>query len=520
MFKSREHRFSFSFIRLIAFILVFSIAVSICSCNNAKGSFDGKRFDTTRHITVLVDSYVNFQSQYNVNTSETAKYIHDTVLNELNIDVTFVESQKLNFENGVAPDITLYGNYNVITTYYRMKGVINIAPYLKDNADDLKDLKALLTDDLISPGVEDPQEVWYLTPREFVPNARVTFIRKDWLDKLGLKEPHTREEFYKCITAFRDNADKLLGASSDQMIPFFIDSEPNVSAKPFFDSFLDTAIDDMSLYNHGYCRVAQAGYKDGIKVLNDWYNKGLLPKDFQNIRPDTKEAYEPIEKGFVGAFCAKADYLYANGDNAHINAIRENCGEDAQYIAVNTFEDANGKYNYWNEDYLYESLNKIFIPATCKDPIACLVYLNWISKSENINKISTINNGDSKEDPFTSDRYLITFHGINADIAEGTDAETAINTASEVNYIDKINKCVRYWPTAFEYTHTEENISELYPGSVERFVSNSIACPAAEFESSYKEQFEIYKKCGANTIFKIRYEEWDKVMVHGNLEPW
>lgn len=505
--------------KLITSVFVSSMLLSVFSCSKIPSSagFDGKKFDDTRHISVLVNSLTDSKSEYTVNTSKTAEYIREKALKELNIEVEFFESEKLNFENGVSPDIALYSNYNVITTYYRMNAVTNLAPYLKQYAESLQDIKAVLGEEGICPGNKDPQEVWYLTPAELVPNQRVTFIRRDWLEKLNLQAPKTREEFLDCIKAFKANSDKLLGKDADKMIPFFIDSEPNVSAKPFFDSFLDASVDDMTVYNHGYCRVAQKGYKEGIKTLNDWYLQGLLPKDFQNIRPGTKESYEPIENGFVGAFCAKADYLYVNGENSHINALHKAAGEDADYIAVNTFEDADGQYNYWNEDFMYESLEKLFIPATCKDPLACLVYLNWISNSDNFNEILNINRGDT-DDPFTSDRYLITTKGYGAKI-DGA-AEAAINTAREVKYLDRINKCVRYWPTAFEYVYEEENIAELYPGSPSRFVTNTVMSPEGKFEESFKEHFEIYKNSGANTLFKIRYEEWDKVMVHGETEPW
>ncbi|MER2139534.1 MAG: hypothetical protein ABS965_05370, partial [Succiniclasticum sp.] len=52
-------------------------------------------------------------------------------------------------------------------------------------------------------------------------NARInTFIRKDWLDKLGLALPTNEDEFYNCLVAFRDNAELLLGEDADKMVPF------------------------------------------------------------------------------------------------------------------------------------------------------------------------------------------------------------------------------------------------------------------------------------------------------------
>lgn len=520
MIKNIRTKFTSVMTRAAAWGLTASVVLSVCACTKTETNFNGTRFDETKHISVLVDQLTDFDSQYNVNTSKTAKYIHDTVLNDLNIDVSFVEADKLNFENGVAPDITYYQNYNIITTYYRMNGVINLAPYLDQYSSSLKNLTGLLGDQNIYWCTDNKDEVWYLTPKEYVPNSRVTFIRADWLEKLNLKTPETKEELQKCLIAFRDNADKLLGAESSNMIPFFIDNEPNVSAKPVMDSFLDTDIEDMNFYLHGYCRAAQPGYKDGLKLLNDWYNKDLLPKDYQNIKPGTKESYEPIEKGYVGAFCAKADYLYENGDNSHIKSLYDNCGKDAKYVAINTFEDKNGKYNAWDEDYLYESITKVFIPNTCKEPLACLIYLDWISNEDNIKAIINANSDAYTDDPYTSERYILTYHGINVDLYDKENADLAIKTAEDVNIIQRGNKCVRYWPTAFQFANSEYDIESLYPDSTKQYTCAMVGVAENEFDKVQKEKFQTYLNEGTYVLLTIRNDEWNKVMVQGQHKPW
>ena len=510
------------FIRFISLVLVVSVICSLCACSKKPDTnFDGTRFADTKHITVLVDSLTGFDSSYNVNTSKTAQYIHDEVLKDLNIDVTFIGSDQLNFENGVAPDITFTIHYNIITTYYRMDSVINIAPYLDQYKSDLTNLTGLLGEQNIYSCTDNKSEVWYLTAKEYLPNNRITFIRGDWLEKLNLEVPKTTEELHKCLIAFRDNKDKLLGDDKDKMIPFFIDNEPNRSAKPLLDSCLNTDADDYEFYLHGYNRATQKGYKYGLKILNDWYLEDLLPKDYQSINPGSKESYESIEKGYVGAFCSKCDYLYQNGDNAHINAFYKNCGEGAKYIPVNTFTDKNGKYNAWDEDYLYEGGNKICLPSTCKEPLACLMYLNWISDEKNINAVLSVNSKGSTDDPFDSERYLITYNGINPDLSDKDNAELARKTASEVNFLQRGIKCVRYWPTAFKYViNSVRDVEALYPGSVSRYDCTMISSKAGEFDKNYEEQFELLKSNGSYVLLIIRNDEWQKVMVQGELEAW
>lgn len=507
--------------RYITALILLSLVFSLCSCSKGDSDFDGVRFAKTRQITVLVDSFTDPETDFTVDTSPVARYIHDSVLDECNIDVKFIDSNMYVIQRGNMADISFSDNYNELNTYYRMNSIINISPYLENYSYALTDLINLLGEENIYSCTDDASEVWYLSEQNYEPNSRVTFIRKDWLDKLGLREPSTREEFYNCLVAFRDNADLLLGEDASKMIPFFIDNEPETSAKPFFDSFLDTSIDDQSFYENGFCRVTQEGYENGLRVLNSWYLEGLLPKDFQTIYPNSKESYEPIEYGYVGSFCSRYDYLYAHGENSHIKAFNENCGVEADYIAVNTFENNNGAYTSWQEDYLNESGEKIFIPSTCNEPLACLVYLNWISNSDNIEALLNIDKDNSSNNPFMSDRYLLTCKGLtnSKNLFDMDKAEKARMTALDVVNVQRGNKCVRYNESVFMYITTEIDIVSLFPNSTGQFVCSAISAESGQFDSLYSSKYDEFLECGTNWIIALRTNEWTKVKVQGVLKP-
>lgn len=484
-------------VRLTSLILVLTLCLSVASCTGSDAGFDGVRFTSTRHITVQTDSI----------DPAVSSYVHEAVLSDCNIDVEFIESDKLSIYDGVNADISFDDDYNVLNTYYRMGAIHNIAPYIEQYGYALSDLTSLLGDSNLCSCTSDASEIWYLSQKDFSPCARVTFIRRDWLDKLGLDVPSNKEELYECLIAFRDNADVLLGDSASSMIPFFIDSEPNVSAKPLFDSCLDTEVDDQNFYIHGYTRTCQDGYKEGLELLNEWYLEDLLPSDFFNIVPGTKESYLPIENGYVGAFCAKFDYLYANGTNSHISALHAICGENADYIAVNCFENNFGEYTSWQEDYLDEYGVNVFIPLTCTDPLACLVYLNWISSEEKIATMGCMPGGNE---------YLITCSGL--DHVES--AEQARSVALEVNNIQRGNKCVRYGSYHIQFLSLETDYSDVYPDSVSCFVCSVVSAPSGELDSVYNASFEQYLNSGSSMIYYMRSREWDKVIVQGDLTPW
>ncbi len=506
MFKLNNSLIKSYAARLTSAIIVMSLSAAACSCSSEGGGFDGTRFDKTKVISVLSDS----------SDTELEKFIHDSVLEECNIDIRFVSEDYYVQDYGIVPDVAYSYDANKITTYYKMGSVLNVDPYLDEYGYVLSDLSTIMGEGCSCFDSDSQSEVWYLTPADPAPEAMVTFIRSDWLEQLGLEAPSNRDELYDCLIAFRDNADLLLGDSASELIPFFIDSEPNISCKPLFDSFYDTDISDEEFYENGYCRATQDGYADGLALLNQWYLEDLLPEDFSTIIPGSKESYEPIEKGFVGAFCADSEYLYRNGEDSLLNAFKMNCGDGAGYIAVNTFENADGDYTCWQEDSLETPTRYIYMPSTCSDPLACLVYLNWLSNPDNIDLIKA----NATVASFAYSYLLTCSEADNADIYTNEDALNAKKTAEEVLYVSRQNKCIKYTPSIFIYVDTAVDIKTLYPDSLKTYSYTAITAPEGCFDEITLEAFAVYVNSGAGVLFKIRTAEWNKVMVEGIMRPW
>ena len=124
---------------IIALILVFAMLCMLCSCAPDNSGFDGTRFKDTRKISVMTD------------TSDPGleKMIHDSVLEDCNIDVVFIPSSYYIQDYGIVPDVAYSANTNRLTTYYRMNSILNIAPYLTDYGDSFPALKELLGEENI-----------------------------------------------------------------------------------------------------------------------------------------------------------------------------------------------------------------------------------------------------------------------------------------------------------------------------------------------------------------------------------
>ncbi|MBQ6173163.1 MAG: extracellular solute-binding protein [Clostridia bacterium] len=366
------------------------------------GFVDGK-FTETRHITVEIYNRNN-DGGTDPTDNVWTKYIKEQMLERYNVDVTFVSvgrwTEQDDLSNllaaGSAPDISYTYGANTIIAYANMidangnPGVIDLAPYLETYKDQLGDLIALLGEDNLYYD-QDPVTgaVWMIEGRRTDVSRITTFIRKDWLDALNLAEPTTLQEFHDCLVAFRDNAELLLGDDASRMIPYTTSTDVGWRNDLLSVSFVPEDVDDETLFVYGYDdrHLLYPEYKEGIRVLNQWYNEGLIWKDFGLYNDSTQED-DNMKAGFVGAFMHNWDYPFRNGEDS-INAnLARNVGENAMFVPVDCFpNDAGITRKYMGA--AVGSDRKIFFPSTNKEPLASLLYVNFISSAETIYYLQT-----------------------------------------------------------------------------------------------------------------------------------
>lgn len=351
---------------------------------------DGK-FVETRKITVEVYDRGNDGGSDPTNNMYT-EYIKQGVLADHNIEVEFVavprwtEVEQINnlLAAGDAPDVCYTYDYPTIQTYANMGGVVDLGQYVDTYKDLLPNLWAWLGDTNIYWD-KDPVAgtIWALEGKLAVSNRINTFVRQDWLDKLGLQAPTTKAEFEEMLIAFRDNADTLLGADADKMIPYSVSYDVGWRAATLIESFIDPNISDKEYYINGFDdrKFTQNGTKEAVRLLNKWYNDGLMWNDFALYGSGDTTEDDMMKAGYVGAFTHNWDYPFRNGEDS-INAnLQRLVGEDAKYVAIDPFEDSNGTHTKFVSGPIDR---KVFFPATNEEPLASLMYLDWISDPEHI----------------------------------------------------------------------------------------------------------------------------------------
>ncbi len=113
------------------------------------------------------------------------------------------------------------------------------------------------------------------------------FLRKDWLDKVGLEVPKTISEWEKVLTAFRDAKLGENGAT----IPFGTIISGGMHKEIFASGFGLPAIS--TYYVHPETGkithpVLQPEYKEYVKMMKKWYEEGLIDPNF--LTGDVKQA--------------------------------------------------------------------------------------------------------------------------------------------------------------------------------------------------------------------------------------
>jgi putative aldouronate transport system substrate-binding protein len=379
-------------------------------------------------------------------------------------------------------------------------------------------------------------DLFNLEARLAVPARTNTFIRKDWLDKLGLKEPTNIEEFEAALVAFRDNADTLLGAEADKLIPFTISYDVGWRAQPLIQSMIPESFTDKDRYGQGFDdrNFLNPGAKEAIQILNKWYNDGLIWKDFALYGAnDTATEDNLLKAGYGGAFIHNWDYPYRNGADSISASLKREAGPEAEFVALECFKNDAGIYRKFVPGPVDR---KIFFPATNDEPLASLLYLDWISQYDNRLFLQIGEEGvthETKADggiatlaaigekimnsPNNID-YTITINGLSFEDPKVTEKSLALNYA-EVNpevparALEIALHELRYgFPEAgFGEVVAQTSVGASLTDKRNAILDQSVVAPADKFDEVFDSGMQDYLSSGGQAIIDERLAKWNEV---------
>ena len=503
---------------------------------------DGK-FAETRHITVEVYDRGNDGGSDPTDNMYT-DYIKAGMLADHNVEVEFVavprwtEVDEINnlLAAGTAPDICLTYSYPTIQTYADMGGVIDLQNLVVDNKNDLPHLWDWLgTSNMYWDKSVTDGTLWALEGKRANNNRIVTYVRQDWLDALGLQAPTTRAEFYDMLCAFRDNASTLLGADANKMIPFSCSSDIGWRAALLIESEISPSITDKEYYVNGFDdrKLTENGTKEAIRTLNKWYNEGLLWKDFALYGSGDATEDDMMKAGYVGAFQHNWDYPFRNGDDSIQANLKRLVGDNAKYVAVDCFENSAGQTLKFGISEAGD--RKIFFPATNDEPLASMLYLDWISDPEHIEYLQkgdegvTHNvlpdgaieiiaaEGDAIMNSGQNIDYTITCNGLHF----SDDALTSLSMAHSYASVDPadVETAIKLSMTNPRYEKNvkvapisaEDGMGEALSSKRDVVYDTALAASADAFDATWDSAIADYLSSGGQAIIDERTSAWEAV---------
>ena len=130
-------------------------------------------------------------------------------------------------------------------------------------------------------------------------------VRRDWLDKLGLRQPSTIDDWYRVLTAFRTRDPNGNGRADE--IPFSALTIPGEKTVPGLPPPLWVFLGGFGLAPEFYrcgTRVcyspAQPAYRDFLATMRKWYREGLLDPDY--LAQTERQFDAKMTNGLVGAY--------------------------------------------------------------------------------------------------------------------------------------------------------------------------------------------------------------------------
>lgn len=361
------------------------ILFASCSKRDAKSS-------AGRAVSITVEVFDRGSDGGKTNAANNAwtDWIKKKVLEDENISVSFIpvpreeDTQALNnmMAAGGAPDLCYTYSTELIDHYAELGGLVDLAPYIDTL---LKEYKEFLGMDPGMPGEHlvyrgrDPQTgTLYRIPGRYLYTASQNlFIRKDWLDKLGLALPSTKEEYFNALAAFKEYDPGNVG--KNRVIPFSLTKDVRWTAGIIVDPFIDpnlsvkerwinTVIDRYNLL---------PGYKEGFRFLNRMYNAGLVDPDFP-LYMSGEDLNNLVKSGVVGSIAGNWDHIYRENTKT-LEDLQKNI-PGANLVPIDAIQSADGLTRkrgsppvslWW------------FIPKSAKNPEAAIRYANWLSRFDN-----------------------------------------------------------------------------------------------------------------------------------------
>ena len=316
-----------------------------------------------------------------VENSKMTTYINEQIA-PLGIQVEFVSTPRSGSDDalsawmagGAAPDIVFSYGQSTFLKFATQGGLVDLSEAIAKLGEG-NNIETYVGD-VMNMGYVDGHQYALLSKRGAANPRHTAYIRKDWLDELGLPMPTTKEELIDTLYKFKE--------AYPDCIPWAMNGRADTEKTylNFIGSYVTFADKkDEYVYSEAYI-VMHDGALEGLRTLNKLYNDGIINQDFAT--DTTEDLYKAaVSSGKVG---------FVLDDNTRIFDYMDalNCEDGAQVrstfvpISCFTMEDGSIRNPF---EYAYGMY--VMVPWTSADKVdAAVTYLNWLADPVNAENVA------------------------------------------------------------------------------------------------------------------------------------
>ncbi|WP_020620369.1 extracellular solute-binding protein [Paenibacillus daejeonensis] len=510
----------------LSYVLALSLMMSLlaaCSGNTAnepQSSNTPQTSDTPSEqsaeppVTLTVGIFDRgIQGQPDLNNNTWTRYINENFGKANNAIVKFVsiprsqEVDKLNVLMAAdeAPDVSFTYDGATVSRYAKIDGIMELDDLLEEHG---QQLKAYLGETVLAYGVYNGKQMAIPAKRTALAWNGL-FIRKDWLDKLGLPAPTNQEELYNTLVAFRDQNP----GGVDGVIPWGVAATGmNYTFGNLAESFWEEQTEEEFVTIPGWLRP---GNKDYLRFLNKLYNEKLISPDFA-LDKTAQQADADVTNGKVGFFGANWDYALRQ----HISEPLKANVPEAEFLPIDTFKNYEGKYKKvaYNENGI-----NVIIPKSSKNAELAIKYLNWMADPEvlfflqfgeegiNHEMVDGIpqavnQTGDNMQTSYLNLDYTLVVNGVELGDEEKNVKALAIS-APGLEGLAELSYKINTTDTYTHYFYETPNEASIKFGKTlgdlnKQMTDRLIVAKPAEFDSLYDQLVAEYMEAGGQAVME------------------
>lgn len=379
----------------VGMALTMVMAVTLlagCSSSSEQGTADNGSSGDRVTLKVEIFDRGNSPAPQTITSNYLQKLVQERFGDPNNIDVQFVPIQrseevtKLNVlmaSNTDVPDIVFVYDSSVFYRYAQQGGLTDVGELLDQYG---PNLKKFLGEDTLKFGQVEGQQ-FAIPGKRAITGRYSSYIRQDWLDKLGLPVPKTTDELYTTLKAFKEKDPGQLGSKN---IPMGMALAP-AQFETLIYSFIKPVSGDLT-YGQRYELPLHEGFKDAMQFLNKLYNEGLISKDF-SLDEDKAQLAKDIQNGNTGYWSEDVDAMfYADGT---IDNLKKNV-PDSKVLPVDVYTNPNADNKHIKSRYGTNGMY-IMIPKSSKRAVEAVKYLDWMASDNNLRDIYSGVEGENYE---------------------------------------------------------------------------------------------------------------------------